>query len=109
MFFAAGHTAAYCAAHKLEGMVNNRHKICQFPGCTSHATFKHVGEVHATLCGQHREENMVQVQSPSSHLLRYAAKFRPRWARHAVWPAQCNTMIICQAVTCDCSACRKWR
>lgn len=42
--------------------MNNRHKLCQFPGCTAHATFKHIGDVHATYCGQHREESMVQVR-----------------------------------------------
>lgn len=88
---AAGHTAAYCAAHKLEGMVNNRHKICQFPGCTSHATFKHVGEVHATLCGQHREENMVQVQLSFSHLLRCAAVVQAKVVSCKIFAALCNT------------------
>ena len=42
-------------------MVNNRHRLCAFPNCTSHATFKHVGEQHPTFCGAHREEGMVQV------------------------------------------------
>ncbi len=58
---AAGQTAAWCAAHKSEGMVNNRHRLCAFPNCTSHATFKHVGQPHPTFCGVHREEGMVQV------------------------------------------------
>ena len=58
---AAGQTAAWCAAHKSEGMVNNRHRLCAFPNCTSHATFKRVTEQQPTFCGVHREEGMVQV------------------------------------------------
>lgn len=42
-------------------MVNNRHRLCAFPNCTSHATFKHVGDQHPSFCGAHREEGMVQV------------------------------------------------
>ena len=42
--------------------MNNRHRLCAFPNCTSHATFKHVGDQHPTFCGSHREEGMVQVQ-----------------------------------------------
>jgi hypothetical protein len=57
----AGQTAAYCAAHKLDGMVNNRHRLCAHPGCTSHATFKQLGDTHPTFCGAHRQEGMVQV------------------------------------------------
>jgi hypothetical protein len=65
----AGQTAAFCAAHKLEGMVNNRHKMCTFPGCASHATFKNPGDTHPTFCGAHRTEGMVQAGVPSSFFL----------------------------------------
>lgn len=41
--------------------MNNRHRLCAFPNCTSHATFKHVGAQQPTYCGAHREEGMVQV------------------------------------------------
>lgn len=57
----AGQTAAFCAAHKLDGMVNNRHKMCAYPNCMAHATFKHVGDTHPTYCGAHRADGMVQV------------------------------------------------
>ncbi len=60
-----GQTAAWCAAHKADGMVNNRHRLCAYPNCTSHATFKHVGDQHPTFCGAHREDGMVQARTPS--------------------------------------------
>ena len=47
-------------------MVNNRHRLCAFPSCTAHATFKHVGDQHPTFCGVHREEGMVQVRTMRS-------------------------------------------
>ncbi len=59
----AGQTAAFCAAHKLDGMVNNRHRMCAFPGCVAHATFKNVGNTHPTFCGTHRTDGMVQVRA----------------------------------------------
>ena len=46
-------------------MVNNRHRLCAYPNCTSHATFKHVGDQHPTFCGAHREDGMVQARTPS--------------------------------------------
>ena len=60
--------------------MNNRHRLCAFPNCTSHATFKHVGDQHPTFCGSHREEGMVQVQhrphvSPFFRLRPYHASF----------------------------------
>ena len=42
--------------------MNNRHRLCGQQGCTSHATFKHIGDLHPTYCGAHRQEGMVQVR-----------------------------------------------
>ena len=33
----------YCAAHKLPGMVNVKHKVCQHDGCTKVPTFNTPG------------------------------------------------------------------
>ena len=55
--------ARFCAAHKLEGMVNVKSKICEHVGCIKQPTFQPniPGKKAGRFCHAHRMEGMVMV------------------------------------------------
>lgn len=58
-------TGKYCSQHKLEGMVDVKHKPCQFEGCSKRPYFNYQGETHGVLCNEHKQPGMINVgQAP---------------------------------------------
>jgi hypothetical protein len=51
----------YCSAHKLEGMIDIKHKRCLAPNCNKRPSFNYTGEMRALYCGPHKLEGMVNV------------------------------------------------
>ena len=56
-------TALYCSQHKLEGMVDVKHKPCIHEGCKTRPTYNVEGERKALYCSQHKLEGMVNIVS----------------------------------------------
>jgi hypothetical protein len=52
----------YCAAHKLNGMVNVMNKVCQHDDCTKQPYFNTPGEKAGLFCATHRLVGMVDVK-----------------------------------------------
>ena len=52
----------YCAAHKLEGMVDVKNKRCAHDGCDTRASCNMPGEVQGLYCATHKLDGMVDVQ-----------------------------------------------
>ena len=58
-------TGKYCSQHKLDGMVDVKHKPCQYEGCTKRPYFNYQGESHGILCNEHKQPGMINVgQAP---------------------------------------------
>ena len=56
----------YCAAHKLEGMVNVRKKkTCIYEGCEKTPCFNYKGKTQGIYCGVHKLEEMVNIKDKS--------------------------------------------
>jgi len=53
----------YCAAHKLEGMVDIKNKTCIHPGCKVQPTYNNEGETRALYCAAHKLEGMVDIKN----------------------------------------------
>ena len=51
----------YCAAHKLDGMVDVTHKTCTFEGCRTRANFNVEGNKKRLYCAAHKLDGMVDV------------------------------------------------
>jgi hypothetical protein len=58
-----GHTKPlYCSAHKLEGMVNVKHKTCIYPDCKVIANYNIQEQTKALYCSAHKLKGMVDVK-----------------------------------------------
>ena len=53
----------YCSAHKMEGMVDVKHKNCINEGCKKQPVFNINGETKALYCSAHTMEGMVDVKN----------------------------------------------
>lgn len=51
---------AYCAKHRLDGMISVTHKICQSEACKEEAIFG-LPDKRAQFCNKHKRENMVNL------------------------------------------------
>jgi len=51
----------YCATHKLEDMINVKHKTCAHEGCKTLPTYNLPGQKVAIYCATHKSEDMVNV------------------------------------------------
>jgi hypothetical protein len=54
--------ALYCGIHKLEGMIDVRHKKCIHEGCKTRPCYNKDGETKALYCFQHKLEGMVNIK-----------------------------------------------
>jgi hypothetical protein len=64
VFNVEGETKAlYCSQHKLEGMVNVKHKTCIHPECKVQPSYNKEGEPTALYCSSHKLEGMVNVKN----------------------------------------------
>ena len=57
-----GKKGIYCSIHKLENMVNVKHKRCITPNCITRPTFNYPTETKALYCSVHKLENMINVK-----------------------------------------------
>ena len=53
----------YCSAHKMEGMVDVKHKNCINEGCKKQPVFNINGETKALYCSAHKMEGMMDVKN----------------------------------------------
>ena len=54
---------AFCATHKLEGMVDVKNKSCEKNGCRKQPTYNLPGETERRFCATHKLKGMVDVRS----------------------------------------------
>jgi hypothetical protein len=54
--------ALYCSEHKLDGMIDVKHKTCLHNGCNTLPTYNIQGEKKALYCFQHKLEGMVDIK-----------------------------------------------
>ena len=54
--------ALFCSKHKLENMVDIKHKPCIHLNCKTRPTYNVEGETKALFCSKHKSENMVNVK-----------------------------------------------
>ena len=54
--------ALYCSLHKLNGMIDVKHKTCEYPDCKTRPTYNVEGQ-KALYCSLHKSENMIDVVS----------------------------------------------
>jgi hypothetical protein len=55
-------TALFCSSHKLENMVDIKHKRCNHDGCQKIPIYNYLGESKARFCSSHKLENMVDIK-----------------------------------------------
>ena len=55
--------ALYCSAHKLEGMIDVKHKTCIHEGCKIRPAFNKEGETKELYCSAHKLEGMINIKS----------------------------------------------
>ena len=53
--------ALYCATHKLEGMVDVKHKMCIHIGCKVLPSYNNEGQTKSLYCARHKLEGMINV------------------------------------------------
>jgi hypothetical protein len=53
----------YCSVHKLEGMVDVKHKTCIHEGCKTQPAYNKEGDTKGLYCNEHKLEGMVNVKS----------------------------------------------
>ena len=73
-------TAIYCNAHKLNGMINVKHKTCIFDGCKKQPTYNYEGEKTAIYCNAHKLNGMINVKHKRCILCNYIRanrKYKP--------------------------------
>jgi hypothetical protein len=70
-------TALYCFTHKLEGMVDVKHKKCVHPDCKTRPHYNIEGETTALYCFTHKLEGMIDVKSKTC--LHPDCKTRPHY------------------------------
>ena len=52
----------YCATHKLEGMVNVRHKTCIYPDCKTLPSYNNKEETKYLYCAKHKLDDMIDLK-----------------------------------------------
>jgi len=52
----------YCAAHRLEGMINVKQQKCVYPGCKVLSSYNNEGEAKPLYCVAHKSEEMINVK-----------------------------------------------
>jgi hypothetical protein len=52
----------YCATHKEVGMIDIKHKQCEFAGCTKNPAFNLPDEKQAKYCATHKEVGMIDIK-----------------------------------------------
>ena len=57
--------AIYCAAHKLDGMINVKNKSCNHPNCKTLPIYNYEGETKAIYCATHKLDGMINVKNKS--------------------------------------------
>ena len=57
--------AIYCATHKLDGMIDVKHKSCNHPNCKTRPTYNYEGETKAIYCTAHKLDGMINVKNKS--------------------------------------------
>ena len=55
--------ALYCSVHKLENMIDIKHKRCIHEGCTTRPIFNIPTETVALYCSTHKLENMIDIKN----------------------------------------------
>ncbi|CAM9569593.1 unnamed protein product, partial [Ectocarpus sp. 13 AM-2016] len=55
--------AAYCARHRLAGMIDTRHPLCKNEQCTRQPSFGMEGDRRASYCAEHKLPAMINVSS----------------------------------------------
>ncbi|CAM9293634.1 unnamed protein product, partial [Hapterophycus canaliculatus] len=55
--------AAYCARHRLVGMIDTRHPLCKNEHCTRQPSFGMEGDRRASYCAEHKLPEMINVSS----------------------------------------------
>ena len=58
-----GADGSYCPEHRLEGMIDIKHKKCEHPDCETRPTYNLPGETKAKFCNEHKLEGMVNIVS----------------------------------------------
>ncbi len=53
----------YCSKHKLDDMINIKHKKCIFENCKTIPTFNYENKKQAIYCNKHKLENMINIIS----------------------------------------------
>jgi len=54
----------YCSAHKLDGMIDVKHKTCIYPNCKVRPIYNKEGETKALYCSAHKTDIMVDIKNP---------------------------------------------
>jgi hypothetical protein len=55
--------AIYCSNHKLDGMVDIKHKRCEHEGCDTRPTYNYEGQTKAIYCVSHKLDGMVDINN----------------------------------------------
>lgn len=58
-----GLRAEFCGQHKLEGMVNTKHELCDEIGCNKQASFGLDTKNVRIKCGEHKTDDMINLKS----------------------------------------------
>ena len=53
--------AKYCYDHKLENMIDIKHKICEYENCKTRATFNFKNEKEPIFCSKHKKDEMIDI------------------------------------------------
>uniref|UniRef100_A0A7S4DCB4 EsV-1-7 n=1 Tax=Heterosigma akashiwo TaxID=2829 RepID=A0A7S4DCB4_HETAK len=53
----------FCAQHKLQGMVDVKHKTCEHAGCSKDPSFSFAGEQGGRFCAQHKVLGLVDMKN----------------------------------------------
>lgn len=56
---------ASCLRHKLEGMVDVKHRTCERESCVKQPSFNMPGEKRGRFCAEHKHEGMINVRCPA--------------------------------------------
>ena len=51
----------YCATHRLDGIIDFKHKYCIFDGCKTHPVYNNNGETKGLYCATHKLDEMINV------------------------------------------------
>ena len=72
--------ALYCFTHKLDEMLDVKHKKCIYQGCKIRPTFNKEGETKALFCLAHKTEEMIDIHS--KNCIHPGCKTRPNYNKY---------------------------